>query len=58
MVASPAPLMDNRPPDARLTAPLWAGSDKLYDPSLTEPETLVMTKVALRSVLQNTFKSN
>ncbi len=38
--------------------PVWEGSDRLYDPLLTEPEMLRIMNVALRSELQKTCKSN
>lgn len=41
-----------------MIAPLCAGSERTYVPSLTAPEILRMTKVAVRSVLQKTCKSS
>jgi len=58
IVAKPAPLIDVLSPGARSTLPDFDGSERLYVPSLTAPEILVITKVADKSTLQNTARSS
>lgn len=50
--------MDVLSPGPRSTPPDLDGSDRLYVPSLTVPEMLVITKVADKSTLQNTDRSS
>ena len=45
-------------PGPKSTLPDLDGSDRLYVPSLTAPETFVITKVADKSTLQNTDRSS